>query len=473
MKKLISLSCFYIFTVFLVLTANVQGILYNCFNAVDFGIYLQGIYGLASGELNPFLTVRNLKLFTDHFDPINFVPALIMKMTTLHPVVLMTFEWSVVLGLSVIVFLLAKKRFNLFYSLCLATIVFVNKPMLIALRFPVHPTTWSIIPLFFLSLSLFKNSTKGVLISSLTLLLFKESYVFALFSLSFFYCLKKEWRAFLTLFLNSIISFIFIFKIRPMIMGETYSYSQMLLQRADQGLFHFGLLLIKEFKYFDLFKNFLPLWLILGLYIFQSRKNLKISHPLLGLILFISPLFLMQFIANRFDFHYGATFVALFLPLFFENEIYTLADQKKKYAILFLALFIFNAGSEMEKMIGQVFFHKNRHCVISSQKDQSIQNLLEKTNLLTPQNHAVMSGGVFNRVLRPGLKMYQIGGYSAIPSTFDTLLLEIHPKEQSWPLSPEDIQKFYKNCSPFTQQVLLQDEFFYLAQGNYPITCLR
>jgi hypothetical protein len=258
-----------------------------------------------------------------------------------------------------------------------------------------------------------------------------------------------------------------------MIMGETYSYSQMLFQRADQGLFHFGLLLIKEFKYFDLFKNFLPLWLILGTFLYQTRRDLKISHPLVGLLLFVSPLFLMQFIANRFDFHYGATFVALFLPLFFEIEIYKLADQKKKYVVIFLALFIFNAGSEMEKMIGQVFFHKNRHCVISKEKDQSIQNLLEKTKVFSSLNQVVMSGGVFNRVLRPGLKMYQIGGYSAIPSTFDTLLLEIHPKEQSWPLSPEDIQKFYKNCSPYTQQVLLHDEYFYLARGSYPRTCLN
>jgi uncharacterized membrane protein len=473
MKKLISLASLYLFVVGLVLSANIQGILYNCFNAVDFGIYLQGIYGITMGDFNPYLTVRDLKLFTDHFDPINFLPALLMKLTVTHPVVLMTFEWAVVLSLSIIIFVMARKRFNLHYSLFLAAIVFINKPMLISLRFPVHPTTWSIIPLFFLSFFLLRDSFKGVFVSCLTLLFFKESYPFAIFSLSFYYIILKRHREFLTLFLTSILSYILIFKIRPMFLGESYNYSSLLFSRANQGYFQFALLVIKEFKYFDLFKNFLPFWLTLGLFLSLEKNKLKLSHPCVGLGFFIAPLFLMQFIANRFDFHYGSTFVALLLPFFFENSIYEFGLKKSKFALLFMAIFLFNAGSEIEKMIGQVFFHKNRHCVISDEKKQSVQNLLQETNSLRSENHVVMTGGVFNRVLRPGLKMYQIGGYSAIPSSFDTLLLEIHPKEQSWPLSPEEIQKFYQKCKLYSAEVLLEDQFFYFAKGNYPKSCLQ
>ena len=60
----------------LVLFANLQGLSYNCFNAVDFSIYLQTIYEITIGNFNPYITVRALRFFTDHFDPIIFLPAL-------------------------------------------------------------------------------------------------------------------------------------------------------------------------------------------------------------------------------------------------------------------------------------------------------------------------------------------------------------------------------------------------------------
>ncbi|MFZ4712591.1 MAG: hypothetical protein ACOYL6_02660 [Bacteriovoracaceae bacterium] len=475
MKKTLSLSLFTVFLATLILVANIQGLLYNCFNAVDFGIYLQGIYGLGHGDFNPFLTVRNLKLFTDHFDPINFFPALLMKITTFHPTVLMTFEWLVVMTLAVIVFLIAKRRINFIYSLLLALIVFMNKPMLLSLRFPVHPTTWSIVPLFLLSYFLFQDKVLGVFFSGISLLLFKESYPFALFSLSFFYLIQKRTKVFFLFLITSILSYVLLFKIRPLLLGETYSHSGLLFQNAEQNPISFLISKVVEFKYWDLFKNFLPFWIFIVFYINKEKSKFKLSHPFLGLVFFIAPLFLMQFIANRFDFHYGSTFVALLLPLLLQDPAteYFKNEKKQKWIWLMAGLFLFNAGSEIEKMSAQVFAHKNRQCVISSEKAQSIQKLLSLTGELKNENQIATTGGAFNRVLRPGLLIYQIGGFSLIPTQFDTLLLEVHPKEHSWPLSPEDIQRYLKQCSIYTKTVLLQDSFFYLGLGTYPKSCLQ
>jgi hypothetical protein len=43
----------------------------NCHHATDFSIYQEAIYKIAAfGDFNPFLYVRNVNIFNDHFDPI-------------------------------------------------------------------------------------------------------------------------------------------------------------------------------------------------------------------------------------------------------------------------------------------------------------------------------------------------------------------------------------------------------------------
>ena len=57
----------------LIIFVNIKGILLNCFHATDFGIYQQAIYDIAYNlDPNPFVSVRNIKIFNDHFDPIIF-----------------------------------------------------------------------------------------------------------------------------------------------------------------------------------------------------------------------------------------------------------------------------------------------------------------------------------------------------------------------------------------------------------------
>ena len=170
----------------IVLFANLEALSYNCFNAVDFSIYLQTIYEITIGHFNPYITVRALRFFTDHFDPIIFLPALFLKIFGVKAITLMIFEWLTIVSAIVFSFFILLKKFPIWIATLLTSLIILNKLVLIALRFPVHPSTWTVLPVMMLGYFLIKNKFWGVFLISFLLITVKESYPFAMFALSFY-----------------------------------------------------------------------------------------------------------------------------------------------------------------------------------------------------------------------------------------------------------------------------------------------
>ena len=69
--------------------------MYNCQNVIDFGIYQQAIYDIwTKFELNPYISVRHIKIFNDHFDPIVYLAAVFVGIVGQNPVSVILFESS-------------------------------------------------------------------------------------------------------------------------------------------------------------------------------------------------------------------------------------------------------------------------------------------------------------------------------------------------------------------------------------------
>lgn len=463
------------FFLLLVLYANLQGLYFNCFNAVDFSIYLQTVYEITEGHFNPYISVRALHFFNDHYDPVIFLPALFLKIFGVKATSLMVFEWLTVVAAILVSGKILLKKFPLWQVALLSTIIILNKPVLIALRFPVHPSTWTMLPIILLGYFLIEKKFWGVFAISLALISVKESYPFAMFTLAFFYLFQKELKKFLLLFLTSIICYILIYKIRPTVIGPVMNYGKDLVSSSQNlGLFQYAWYVISTFKYYDLIKNFLPCWLGFGLFIWHQMKAKKInfSHPLLGMILYMSPLAMIQFIGNRFDFHYGPQFVAAIIPFLLFTDFSDYLVTNKKMLTTLLLVFAFNAGSETEKIIAQSFFHKKKGCHINQEKARAVEELLKLTKSIPPGLDIASSGGIINQVLRPGMKIHHIKAYSRIPEKFQILILEINPDEYSWPLSPEKIKKIESNCRPYIVNTV-QNNYYHFSEGNFPATCLE
>lgn len=466
------LICFLV----LVLFSNIQGLFYNCFNAVDFSIYLQTVYEITTGDFNPYITIRALRFFTDHFDPIIFLPALFLKIVGTKAASLMVFEWLTIVAAILVSAKILLKKFPLWQVAILSSIIILNKPVLIALRFPVHPSTWTVLPVILLGYFLIEKKFWGVFTIALALITVKESYPFAMFTLSFFYLAQKEVRKFLVLFLTSILCYILIYKVRPLYMGPVMNYGKDLVATSEKmGLAQYIWHVISTFKYFDLFKNFLPCWVALVLFLRQQKKQnkLKLDHPLIGMILYMTPLAMIQFLGNRFDFHYGPQFVAALIPFLLFTDFTEWLLQNKKILISLLLVFAFNAGSETEKIISQSFFHKKRGCHINPEKAKAVDELVSRAANLPLGLEIASSGGVINQILRPGMKIHHIKAYSKVPDLFHVLILEINPDEYNWPLSPEQIKSMTSKCSPYVKNILVQNQYYLMAEGSFPAQCLE
>ncbi|MCK5073524.1 MAG: DUF2079 domain-containing protein, partial [Bacteriovoracaceae bacterium] len=168
MKCLVVLSLGYL--CFLPLVFNIVNLLNNCINIYDFGIYEQAIYEIAGGAgWNPYLTVRNIHIFNEHFDPVIFLAAPWALIFKYNPVCLVVFEWLWFAAIIVMIILISRKK-NSFYETCFYIMLFcLSRAIISGLAYPIHPTTWAMLPLFLIILYLYGNGFWGVFLSCFAL----------------------------------------------------------------------------------------------------------------------------------------------------------------------------------------------------------------------------------------------------------------------------------------------------------------
>lgn len=475
LKSKILISSIFFILITLLLYSNIQSLYNNCFSAVDYGIYLQMIKEIGEFKLNPYLSIRAINAFNDHVDPIIFVPAILSKVIGSPNWFLLLFEWVVILIIPC--FYLYKKfrvvnSKELFFGLLF---IFFSKSLLIALRFPVHPTTWASVPLFFLSYGLIKRKYTISLIFALSLIFFKESFPFLLLTFSFFMLKEKKFYHFVTLFLVGTLSIYFCNFLRPELLGPVVNYKHEIFNGIENGFLSFVIIKILNFDYLKLIKNFFPLIIYLSYFIYQSiREKVKGNlTALLGTTLAILPLFAIQFLGNRFDFQYGAQFYGALLPfvLFTSIKDKIIANNKLYFSLIIL-IFI-NGFSEYEKVISQVIFAKKKDCEISLEKINDTESFIKAFNQIDLSHDIASSSGIINQILKPNMKIHHIGGYSRIPIQFKYLLLEENKNDYSWPTSFELRMTYKKNCSPFVTNIIYSSRYYFLAEGNFPRSCLE
>jgi hypothetical protein len=210
--------------VLLILLSNIKGILFNCFHAYDFGIYQQGIFNIAAGEsLNPFISVRGLNTFNDHFMPVLFLAVPFVWLFNFSPISLIFFEW---LWFAILLFLIwknySKKNKSIaLYSIALAVF---SKGILTGLEFPIHPGTWSMPIWFLLIKNIRNNNEKNIFVLSIFLCMFREAYPFGTLLLGLYYLTIKRWKLGLSLTIFSSLYLWFVLSLRKSFLGETADY---------------------------------------------------------------------------------------------------------------------------------------------------------------------------------------------------------------------------------------------------------
>lgn len=459
--------------VLLILLSNIKGILFNCFHAYDFGIYQQGIFNIAAGEsLNPFISVRGLNTFNDHFMPVLFLAVPFVWLFNFSPISLIFFEW---LWFAILLFLIwknySKKNKSIaLYSIALAVF---SKGILTGLEFPIHPGTWSMPIWFLLIKNIRNNNEKNIFVLSIFLCMFREAYPFGTLLLGLYYLTIKRWKLGLSLTIFSSLYLWFVLSLRKSFLGETADYGGKIVKGLFTTPVDYLIEVFKNFEFLVVFKLFFPFIVLLSIVLFFEFKSKKDIKWLVPSFLLILPLFGIHFLTNQYHFHYGPAFAVPLLSIAFFSNSYEEVFKNKKLLTLILIVFIATSSGRYTKFFNNLFLSKNNKCQFESaylKETKEVSHLVE-TNY--KGKVVLASGGVIQQLIFPGIEIYPPHTMVAVPQKIDMIILLRNGAGDTYPWTKEQVEEAISRCDTYAKKVYLKTEFYYVAEGKFPSDCLN
>ncbi len=474
-KQIAAIAILSIF-LFSSLIANLKGISNNCFHGNDFGIYQQGIYEVAEGNsLNPYLTVRGVKLFNDHFELILFLPIVLTKIFGYHPEILIVYEWLWFACLIPLLFFLNRRKYSTNALIIAATMIIFSRGVITGIQYPIHPTTWSIPAWVMLGYFLYQKQFRGVLLTSIALCIFRESFAFCVTTLSFFYLLNREWKKFLPIFILGGSFTIFAFVIRPMLFGDLFGHGNSLVQ----GLLHHPIdTIVFAVGRFDC-KNFIKLFIpgILSLALIIKYEKLTItkfrSHPAFAMILTMAPLFILHALANMLNIHYGVPFASAILGVILFSSLPNIIAEKPLLKWILIASFIYGSSGNYTKLIKLAYANRSYNCKFSSENLKNIEKMKKIIWKLPNHTPIFVSGGLVPSILRPNMTITFPAAFGGYLKKYDYLILQMNGYSNIKPYRLPQLVALKERCRPFAKQIIIDNQYLFFIKGEITEECLR
>ena len=467
--SIITILCF---ICFLPLIANSLHMINGCYNVYDFGIYQQAIYELTRMESwNPYLTLRNIFVFHEHFDPVIYLAIPFALISRFNPLALLVFEWLCFFGIILFTMIKLNKDKSVEEIIFAVFIICFSRSILSALHYAIHPSTWAVAPLFFLIYFFYRNNLLGVVTLSIFLFFFKETFAFGIFLFSFYFLRKKTIKTFAILFISSLFFILFELKFRRIWLGNTYQYGNQFLGRFLDNPWHF----FSVFHYKAFFKVFIPYAIPI---FFLIKKELEIyknfrSTKIFGVFLLLLPMMAIHFIIDRFSSHHASQFGIVLSAACIWGNTYSLLKKHKILFFITVVLFILTSSSIIKKMIRVIVTQKSQSCILSTDKRHDIKIIKNYFNNQDISNFSIWStGGIAVNILKPGMKIYHLHNHTPQPE-YTHLLLEINQSGDTFPLNREEVNDLLKRCKLYSNNIILQNDRIYFAEGRYPYGCIK
>ncbi len=440
-------------------------------NPNDFSIYQQAIYEISElKSFNPYLTIRNLHIFNDHFDPIIYLASAWIKLTSPNIFSLLIFEWFWFLALLVIVYKTKKYQSVLDSEfLLVSSLIIFSRSLLQGFEFPIHPTTWSIVPLYLLFYFLLKKQTWGIVLCALALCLFRESYPFMLLPLSLYFFWQKNIRAGLGLFLLGFCGAYFLFILRPLLLGPTVDYGDSALKDFFSSYTLSFWPALMSFKW--PIKEFLPLLLPVILIIKWECSSWKkiLSHPLIAALLFTSPLILIHILKNYMKHHHSIPIVMSFMSVIILSSFPEKVLKDKKLLFLVIVLFVGTSSGRYTRMVKEFTLYQK----VSQEKHQFMELVLKEVESLPIESSILASGGIIPHIIKPGRQIYQIDMNTEPIEFFEYIIFERQEPGDLNPVSPEILHKIAEKCKPYSEKILWDNPFYIMMKGRFTEDCVE
>lgn len=311
----------YYFIIFLYLSIVPTEILYRHLSfktsGWDLGIYHQALSALSRFDnLNPYISMRMVFVFQDHFDIILILIAPIFKIWNSAITLLVLDQFFTFLGLIPIVlvserFLRDNKEINSsFFRLVILTTYLFNDFLWSAIYFPSHPTHWAMAFISWVCYFIFyKRFNFWFWISVVLLFSCREEFPFLFLPLSFILLQQKKKLHAAVLSIVGIV-WVLLILLRPIWLGPVSDYSSFVSLFYRSPTKYFSQFFDSVFT-IDFILPFLLITLFFSIYV----KGISYSFLLLALIPFLLRVFCLK--STAFEYHYSAIFIPLILFHFF------------------------------------------------------------------------------------------------------------------------------------------------------------
>jgi hypothetical protein len=464
---------YFIFCVpFFTLVYNIYAMRAGCFHALDLGIYEQAIMDLAfTHSWNPEDTVRGITIFSDHFDPILIFAAGIQRLfgpyTWVPLVVEFAFYWS---GGLVLLGLLKNKAFP--WKVFALMLWFFNEGMSVALRYPVHPTTWSAVILLLLMASFKAERFRFTVILVNLLCLFKEFYPFGILMFAVFCVIDRKPKRALGLFINAFIWLLIDFHYRAIWFGSVIGYGDQFVSNLVHQPFTSIWHAILNFEWKATFTALIPVLFVFP-FVIQTEKRKK---WMLASLFFFAPILLIQFLFGTMRFQYGAPISAFFVGLIVLSDGEWLTRSQlnglKWIRGFAFALIIYAAGDVMVKST-TFFLPKEDKCRYDSAKIAEFDHARDLIRSMSEDTKMIVSGGLIPVVVGPNQKLYQLGAFSKLQPSYDVVLLARNNGVDLFPYGTDRMARMIQSCRPFAKTVWMDTPNVFLASGSFSDECLK
>lgn len=152
-------------------------------------------------------------------------------------------------------------------------LILISRAFLEGLGFPIHPTTWMMVPGLLIIYYVYKDRFFQVALWAFLICLFRESAPFMVLGLGCYYFINFKWRQGIILGLIALFFYVLCFKIRPYYFGSTIDYGNSMLHKFIATPFQTFWQAFLTFKF--PYKAFVLPFGCCALVLFKEIKNVR------------------------------------------------------------------------------------------------------------------------------------------------------------------------------------------------------
>ncbi|QSQ11505.1 DUF2079 domain-containing protein [Myxococcus landrumensis] len=432
-----------------------------CFANYDLGIYVQAFARISFADPNPWLSGRQAFIFNDHFDPVLWLAQPLTEVLPAMWAAMVAESLFVLLALVPLFWLHARGLLSRASTVLAAGLLLMSVGAVDALKYPIHPTTWSVLPWVLAGVA-FHFRRNGLLMVALVLLFScKEEFAFVGVMLAVALWLRGDRRYAVGVLVLSVVWLAWVYGLRPRLWGHTQDHVERLGRGLEEGWLHYLWLRVEPSQ---LSRMGTLLVALMPLILWTWRERLK---PDWAWLLVLLPLLGIRFLGMAWRFHYVAPLMAAalmgFLPVM---------RSRRPPAWVLVSTFALlittnenNLRSAWRTMVTPLEFPAR--CPDEPERMASIARGVE---LLTRERQSpVLIGGNFVALLADRDEIFALGSPQPPEGrVFEWVMVEKPPRGEIWTLTAERVRELIAIWrQDVGAQVIIDDPYVFMAKGRF------